>query len=125
MLEREQVVSTIRVYGEELSRRLRAEGSAEGQGSERGSEGAERSVFVEAFAAACQQNGVNEEEVREAILADPSLSELEDAVIQEALVGAPDPGPYDAISRESPSGSSENQHLGAYGAAAVGAKISE
>lgn len=116
MLDRTQTVSAIRAFGEELTRATSARRSA-GQGPNPGA------MVTESFAKACAQQGASIEAVRAAIDADPSLVELEEAVTKEALADSADPGPYDAISRESPSGSTENRHLGEYGAAEVGQPV--
>lgn len=53
---------------------------------------------------ACRAHDITVEDYREALIEDPSLVELERLSVTEAAVGSTDPGPHDAISRESPSG---------------------
>ena len=116
MLDRAQAVSAIRAFGEELTRSTAARRTA-GQGPD------PHAMVTESFAKACAQQSVTARDLRAAIDADPSLVELEEAVTKEALADSADPGPYDAISRESPSGSTANRHLGEYGAAEVGQPV--
>jgi len=104
MLDRERAVLTIRAFGEELER-----GRREGPAS--GTRPRVDEYVREAFARACAHNDVSVEEMQEALAHDPSLRELEDAVEREVLLGSVDPGPYDVISRESSSGSEDNNHL--------------
>ena len=52
----------------------------------------------------CRAHDITVEDYQEAVMADPSLVELERLSLTEAAVGSTDPGPHDAISRESPSG---------------------
>jgi hypothetical protein len=112
MLERARALGTIRIFGEELHQALLPERLAKLEVSE-------QEVVALAFVRACLVVGVSEVEVREAIEADFSLSEVEEATIRQATLGTPDPGPYDVISRESPCGTPANLHLNTYGAAAV------
>jgi len=58
----------------------------------------------EALVEACQKNGISVEIYVNALVAAPALAELEKQSLLTAVADAPDPGPYDAISRESPSG---------------------
>jgi hypothetical protein len=53
---------------------------------------------------ACRAHGITVDDYTEAVRGDPTLSELERLSLTEAAVGSTDPGPHDAISRESPSG---------------------
>jgi hypothetical protein len=53
---------------------------------------------------ACAHQGISVEEYAAALREDGSLAELERQATTMGVVEAPDPGPYDAISRESPSG---------------------
>jgi len=48
--------------------------------------------------------GIDEETYGRAIEADAGLALLERAALREAIGGIPDPGPYDRISREAPTG---------------------
>lgn len=61
-------------------------------------------MVEEALDRALKDHGVALEAYREALQADPALAELERTSMIQAMSGAPDPGPYDSISRESPSG---------------------
>ncbi|NUQ77261.1 MAG: hypothetical protein HUU21_27310 [Polyangiaceae bacterium] len=65
-----------------------------------------RGMEEEALDRALKEHGLALEAYREALQADPMLADLERASITQAQAGeaAPDPGPYDEISRESPSG---------------------
>lgn len=51
----------------------------------------------------CGRHGVSVADYKAALRGDPALADLEKQALLESL-GAPDPGPNDAISRESPSG---------------------
>lgn len=53
---------------------------------------------------ACRQHGITVDDYWAALRSDPTLLDLERQSITEAAVGSTDPGPHDAISRESPSG---------------------
>lgn len=59
---------------------------------------------AEALAEACEKSGISVDAYNEALRADPSLADLEKQSTTGAVVESADPGPYDAISRESPSG---------------------
>ena len=62
-------------------------------------------VFVQgALAAGCTREGISPHEYAEALDLFPDLSQLERETLREGLAGSTDPGPHDAISRESPSG---------------------
>lgn len=52
--------------------------------------------------ASCEQIGISLDSYRAALSRDPSLQQLEEKAIEEGLGGGADPGPHDAISRESP-----------------------
>jgi hypothetical protein len=56
---------------------------------------------------ACAELDVALDEWLAALHADPELVRLFHEALDELVIEAPDPGPYDAISRESPSGSEE------------------
>lgn len=56
---------------------------------------------------ACAELDVDLDEWLAALRADPELERLFHEALDELVVEAPDPGPYGAISRESPSGSEE------------------
>ena len=116
MLDWTRAVVTIRVFREELRESLLPERRAELEASGHG-------AYADAFARACHINGVSTDEAVEAIEADIVLFQLAEATLLEVIVGTPDPGPYDIISRESPSGTPENLHFGAFGAAAVNAPV--
>ncbi len=104
-------ISVIRLYGEELRTLAAASYDPAIEGDR---------VTVRALVRACERSGVAAADVVAAVEADRTLWELTDAVTREALVTPPDPGPYDAISRESSSGTSENKHTGAMGTQEVG-----
>jgi hypothetical protein len=53
---------------------------------------------------ACRDAGVTAAQYKQALEEDPALALLEREARIEAVAGTPDPGPHDAISRESPSG---------------------
>jgi hypothetical protein len=57
-----------------------------------------------ALDSALEKSGVSREAYKAALNADPELADLENKAHKQAAVEAPDPGPYDTISRESPSG---------------------
>lgn len=57
---------------------------------------------------ACRDHGVTLDEYDTALQEDPSLSDLARQATTASVVETPDPGPYDAISRESPSGQPGN-----------------
>jgi hypothetical protein len=57
-----------------------------------------------ALAEACGKNGVSPDAFDAALRADAELDRLKSDALREALTGRADPGPYAAISRESPSG---------------------
>jgi hypothetical protein len=67
-------------------------------------------LLAEALRSACDRVGLTPDDYRRAIAADPSLMQLEKMTIDQAVTGPVDPGPHDAISRESPSGSEANAH---------------
>lgn len=60
--------------------------------------------LADAVAAACDEVGISPQEYRTVIDASDELTELEHEAMGEARFGVADPGPYAAISRESPSG---------------------
>ncbi|RYE77966.1 MAG: hypothetical protein EOO74_06050 [Myxococcales bacterium] len=53
---------------------------------------------------ACAQVGIPFRDYQREIESNPDLIQLEQKAIDEGLIGTADPGPYDAISRESPTG---------------------
>ena len=114
MLDRTRAVAVVRMFRDELRGMLLPEHREEME---------PRGGLAGAFADACQLNGVSEVELWEAIEADRALGDLMEATLREVVLGTPDPGPYDVLSRESPSGTPDNLHFGAYGAEAVGAKV--
>lgn len=97
--DRAKVVKVIRDWSESLARP--AQGDASPPSSTR-----RRGLEEEALDRALKEHGLALEAYREALHADPTLAELERSSITQAMSGgpAPDPGPYDTISRESPSG---------------------
>src|SRR5688572_21730519 len=95
----------IRFLSEELSRLLSDSGVRR-----RHVEGDE-SVEIEALTVACARIGVWPGDYRMALEVDSMLFQLHRAALMESVVGTPDPGPYDRISRESPSGNEDNQHF--------------
>jgi hypothetical protein len=119
-MERERTVSVLRIYGEELRRLVRLEIETAAPRSEELLSEAPGDPRFEAFLLACARAGEDPEELARAIREDRSLLELEMEVTKEALTTAPDPGPYDAISREASSGTPENRHVGAIGTREVG-----
>jgi hypothetical protein len=68
-------------------------------------------VEGEAIAAACARAAVTPEDYLTTLEADEVLCQLHHAALTEAMVGTPDPGPNDQISRESPSGEETNRHF--------------
>lgn len=68
-------------------------------------EGDSESAVTGAIAAACDEAGISPQDYRAVVDASNELGELERAALGEARSGgSTDPGPYAAISRESPSG---------------------
>jgi hypothetical protein len=61
------------------------------------------SVTDEATLAVCNRLGIRPDQYRRIVDSQPTLVWLETETIREAFVGSTDPGPYDMISRESPS----------------------
>jgi hypothetical protein len=57
-----------------------------------------------ALGRALEKNGVSLDAYKAALKEDPGLADLENNALKQAVAEAPDPGPYDTISRESPSG---------------------
>jgi len=53
---------------------------------------------------ACAEHGLSVDQWSAALRADVELMSLFDLALTEIIVEAPDPGPYDTISRESPRG---------------------
>lgn len=92
--DRTKVVKVIRDWSESISKR--GDDAPPSSQSRRG-------AVEEALDQALKEHGLALEAYREALQADPTLAELERTSVIEAI-GAPDPGPYDTISRESPSG---------------------
>lgn len=107
--QRAQVVRTIRVYRDTIAdvcvhdaawkARVRNE---------------EPAAMAELLERACAQTGIAPAEYQAEIQADPSLIDLQRLALDELFVEPADPGPYSAISRESPSGTTENYHLHAW-----------
>ncbi len=92
------VVLGIRILRDEIEIRLEADSSLQ----KRFLEG-DTSVADEATMAACFRLGLRLEDYRRVVDSIPALVWLEAESIREAFVGSTDPGPYDMISRESPS----------------------
>jgi hypothetical protein len=95
--DRTKVVKVIRDWSESIGRR--GEGDAPPPSSSR-----RRGLEQEALDRALKEHGLALEAYREALQADPTLAELERMSLTQAMAGGTDPGPYDSISRESPSG---------------------
>ena len=75
---------------------------------EPGGEGEAISSFVDR---ACVATGIDRASFDAALGADPALRELLRHALDEVLAEPGDPGPYAAISRESPAGNPSNYHL--------------
>ncbi len=58
---------------------------------------------------ACAEQGMTVDEWLASLHADVELLRLFEQALDELVVDPPDPGPYDAISRESPSGSPDDE----------------
>src|SRR5262249_55031443 len=114
MLDRTRAVAVVRMFRDELRWTLLPEHRMEPETG---------GGLAGAPAEACHINGVSGVGLWGAGEAGNALARLMEAALREVVLGTPDPGPYDVISRESPSGSPENLHFGAYGAAAVGATV--
>lgn len=97
--ERAKVVNVIRDWSESIARPSGVDGPPPSSTTRRGLE-------EEALEKALREHGLALEAYREALQADPLLADLERASLAQAIAGGPlpDPGPYDEISRESPSG---------------------
>lgn len=97
---RAKVIRAIKGFTDEM--RLRAE-------REPGIELCQESEVVrEILERACRENGLSVDDYAAALRADPALAELEKESLVMGIAEPPDPGPYDAISRESPSGQPGN-----------------
>jgi hypothetical protein len=92
------VIMGIRMIREELLVRLEADSRLQTRFLE-----GDPSVADEATLAACSRLGIRVEDYRRFVDSAPTLVWLEAESIREAFVGSADPGPYDQISRESPS----------------------
>jgi hypothetical protein len=92
------VIMGIRMLREELLVRLEADSSLQVRFLE-----GDPSVADEATSVACSRLGIRVEDYRRYVDSAPTLVWLETESIREAFVGSTDPGPYDRISRESPS----------------------
>jgi hypothetical protein len=95
----------LRALSEELTRRL-----SHPADRRRYLEGDE-SVEGEALAVACARIGVWPRHYWMTLEVDALLFDLHRAALIETVAGTPDPGPYDRISRESPSGNEGNRHF--------------
>ena len=93
---REKVIRVIRVVSEALKHRFADEAPIDHV--------EDTTLERAALVMACELCGISLEDYRNALSADPSLAELEKESKTEAVAGSTDPGPYDEISRESPSG---------------------
>lgn len=90
MTDRERVLRVMRTVADALR--------------ERGSGRPGPELVERAIATACDTLAIAPQVYREIVDSDPTLSELEQLAIGEALTEMADPGPYAAISRESNSG---------------------
>jgi hypothetical protein len=94
--DRATVIHVIKTLSDELGRQYAGEPPIEHMDDQ----GMRRAALL----LACEVSRISVEDYEAALRADPSLAELERESTTYAVVDAPDPGPYDAISRESPSG---------------------
>jgi hypothetical protein len=70
----------------------------------------DRALEEDAVRAICARAGIEPEAYHLAVQSDPALLALYHCALEEALVGAVDPGPNAQISRESPTGTESNDH---------------
>lgn len=94
-VERNRVIAVIKDFSDGLL----AERSA---GSVTPEESDARALHV--LEQACDRVGIAPSDYAEALRTDATLAKLEHDAVVQALAGPVDPGPNDAISRESPSG---------------------
>jgi hypothetical protein len=106
MLEREQAMEVLTALRDEL-RVIQSDQSPTAYRLKAG----DQAALDLAVTLVCDQHGVDPAEYRTTLEADPSLLHLQDAMIREVIADPADPGPYDAISRESPAGTEENWHV--------------
>lgn len=95
-MDRASVVKVIRDFTDELARPVSARPPVV--------RADDPPTVLAALEAACKEHGISVQDYRAALHADPSLADLERQALSSTPVESPDPGPYDAISRESPSG---------------------
>ncbi len=100
-VDRAKVVGVIKEYTDALGAQ-RVSGAAPVEQRE------DAKVVREALTQACARAGITPEDYAEAVRADSTLVDLETQSLNQATVGTTDPGPYDAISRESPTGQAGN-----------------
>jgi hypothetical protein len=105
IVDRPLVILAIRGVRDELELRFRENPRVHSRYME-----GDLGVVDEARDTACFSLGIRLDDYRRVIESEPLLLRLEVESILEATVGSADPGPYDRISRESPSGSDENEH---------------
>lgn len=91
---------------DELESSLSRIAAVDGRSLERDDEAERESLVV-----ACESVGVAPEQYQSALKANGNLYQLHRCAVGEAICGTTDPGPYDRISRESPSGTEKNEHL--------------
>jgi hypothetical protein len=94
------------ILSEELARRLSDDPSVRVSYLE-----GNDAIEEEAIVAACDRAEVAPEDYLTTLEADERLLQLHHAILTEAMVGTPDPGPNDRISRESPCGDESNRHF--------------
>ncbi len=94
-IERERVIAVIKDFSDGLL----AEKNG-GHVTPESSDARVRGVLRQA----CERVGVALEDYTRALADDPVLQKLEHDAVVQAVAGSVDPGPNDAISRESPSG---------------------
>ena len=91
------VIVVVRILAEELRWRLSRDPALEGRYLEGDDEVEDQSLLL-----ACMVAGVEPHEYQLALKADGNLFQLHRWAVAEAICGTTDPGPYDRISRESP-----------------------
>jgi len=100
------VFVVVRMLVEELRWRLSRDPALESRYLEGDDEVEHDSLLL-----ACAVVGVEPSEYQFALNVDGDLFQLHHWAVTEAVCGTTDPGPYDRISRESPSGTERNEHL--------------
>ncbi|HKQ70304.1 MAG TPA: hypothetical protein VJT73_13235 [Polyangiaceae bacterium] len=99
----------VRGLHQELVRRLHEDPRREGRCIEGDGELVERALWV-----VCMNTGISPHEYWSLLERDAALLQLHSWAVTEAIVGTSDPGPYDQISRESPTGTPTNEHWNAW-----------